>query len=328
VRGVEPRNGEVQIWKGTAPAKVNLFLRILAREEGGFHQIETLFQALDLADPIAVEVSIGGGSETVALEVIGKPVGPLGPPESNLVVRAARQFLGAAKLEDGIAVRIRLEKRIPIGGGLGGGSSDAATTLRALDELLPGAVPRDRLVALAGTLGADVPFFLQGLPLALGWGRGDQLFPLPPLPSRPVLLLIPKPGISTPWAYAALADHRRDRGLGNAPARVLPAALSGLPGGGGEAEDRWATVERLAENAFEAALAPHRPELAKLKAALHEAGASCALLSGSGSTVFGAFRTDAEADRAEALLAREYPSLRQIRTSTRSDPWGRIDGPA
>jgi 4-diphosphocytidyl-2-C-methyl-D-erythritol kinase len=303
-------------WVGIAPAKVNLFLRILSREEGGFHQVETLFQALDLGDRIEVEVRPRAGDSRVDLGVTGA-VSHLGPPTSNLTVRAARRFLDAAGLEKGVSVRIRLEKRIPVGGGLGGGSSDAATVLQALAALFPEAVPGDRLVREAGSLGADVPFFLTGAPLALAWGRGDQMAALPPLPSRPILLLIPPSGISTPWAYGTLAAHRKAQGVGPAPARILPAALfqSG-------AEGRWAVVDRLSENAFEAPLAPRHPELLELKRALVEAGAGLALLSGSGSTVFGGFASDSELEKAADELAQRYPQVRQIRTATRVEPSG------
>lgn len=334
-----------RIWSGAAPAKVNLFLRILAREEGGYHQIETLFQALELSDRVELRVSedqasprdgarpTGEEAEAVTLILKGVEEGALGSPDSNLAVRAARAFLDEAPF-DGPggppSVAIHLEKRIPHGAGLGGGSSDAAAVLRGLGDLYPHAMAPERLHALAGGLGADVPFFLGGGPLALGWGRGDRLLPLPPLPSRPVILLIPDAPIATPWAYQVLAARRRARGESGARARVLGSELleSGTeeegpsPGTaahgatGGPSRSRWDQVAASAENAFQAALEPHRPELERLRRGLAAAGAGPALLSGSGSSLFGVFESPSRAERAEAELAQRFPEVRRIRTRT------------
>jgi 4-diphosphocytidyl-2-C-methyl-D-erythritol kinase len=285
----------------------------------------------------------------IALELEGVEEGALGPPGENLVVQAARSFLeAAAPTFDGgpPGVGIHLTKRIPHGAGLGGGSSDAAAVLRGLAGLLPGRVPPSQLQALAGRLGADVPFFLADAPLALAWGRGDQLLPLPPLPPREILLLVPPEGISTPWAYGQLAAHRSQVGAGPPPARILPAGLVGDPdllatgleggrdllamasspkgvspkGARGHAMERWAQVTALAENAFQAALHPHRADLEELRRALEGAGATPALLSGSGSALFGVFATPGEADAAEEALARRFPGVGRIRTRTRSRP--------
>jgi len=341
-------SSEPLTWSGSAPAKVNLFLRVLAREEGGYHQIETLFQALELSDRVELRISWEGEPGGIALELEGVEEGALGPPGENLVVRAARAFLEAAAPSfEGRppGVGIHLTKRIPHGAGLGGGSSDAAAVLRGLAGLLPGRVPPSQLQALAGRLGADVPFFLADTPLALGWGRGDQLLPLPPLPPRELLLLVPSEGISTPWAYGELAAHRSQAGSGPPPARILDAGLLGdpdlrskaagpeSPSSAGpsptdpsptdprrDATVRWAQVTALAENAFEAALHPHRPDLDELRRALEDAGASPALLSGSGSALFGVFATPEEADAAADALARGFPAVRRIRTRTRSRP--------
>jgi 4-diphosphocytidyl-2-C-methyl-D-erythritol kinase len=332
-------------WSGAAPAKVNLFLRILAREEGGYHQIETLFQALELSDRVKLRVSeaevrpregarpAGEGAGAVTLSVEGVEEGALGSPDSNLAVRAARAFLDEARL-DGPggppSVAIHLEKHIPHGAGLGGGSSDAAAVLRGLGDLFPDALAPERLHALAGELGTDVPFFLGGGPLALGWGRGDRLLRLPPLPSRRVVLLIPEAPIATPWAYQVLAAHRDARGEGAAPARVLGPELleprtgevgrnprgTEDDGTGGPSHSRWDRVAASAENAFQVALEPHRPELGHLRRGLAAAGAAPALLSGSGSSLFGIFASPSEAERAEAELAHRFPGVRRIRTRT------------
>ncbi|HEX2091942.1 MAG TPA: hypothetical protein VHG28_06045, partial [Longimicrobiaceae bacterium] len=175
-----------------APAKVNLRLRILAREETGYHALETLFCAVSLAD--TVEVRPGGAG--IALEVRGGV--DTGPPEHNLVVRAAERFY--RDLGGSPALRIELTKRIPAAAGLGGGSSDAAATLRALNLLHGEPFARAGLLQMAIGLGSDVPFFLCGSTLALGWGRGERLLALPPLPTRPVL--IAHPGVAMPTGEA------------------------------------------------------------------------------------------------------------------------------
>ncbi len=314
--GAGPAGGapgeEGRRWAGSAPAKVNLFLRILAREEGGHHQIETVFQQVELADGLEVEVRVGGEHEpgTLSLELAGVAPTALGEPEDNLAVRAARGFLEEMGASGGLpSVRIRLEKRIPHGAGLGGGSSDAAAVLRGLSILLPRAVPPDRVQAVAGALGADVPFFLADTPRALAWGRGDQILPLGALPPREVLLLVPPNGIATPWAYRVLAEHRSTVGAASPRARVLdPALLS-----------TWEGMAELAENAFQPALHAHRPDLEVLRGALAAEGADPALLSGSGSALFGVFASPQAADRADGELARRFPEVSRIRTRTRGD---------
>ncbi len=313
VRGSGPGEGrptrEARRWAGVAPAKVNLFLRVLAREDGGYHQIETLFQALELGDRVEVGIDEEGGGSAGAISLVLSGVEPaaLGAPEDNLAVRAARGYLAEMRRTGASpSLRIRLEKRIPHGAGLGGGSSDAAAVLRALSALLPRSVPPARLLAVAGSLGADVPFFLAETPRALAWGRGDQLLPLPELPRREVLLLVPPTGIATPWAYRVLAEHRSAEGATPPRPRILDPALLAT----------WEGVAELAENAFQAALHPHRPDLEILRGALAAEGASQALLSGSGSALFGVFGSPEAADRADAELARRFPGVSRIRTRT------------
>src|SRR5207245_8916284 len=178
-----------------AHAKVNLFLRILAREApSGYHQIETAFALLELADELVVSRTADGGGVTLAVE------GPdLGPVEDNLAVRAARVVLDATDRKFGVA--IELTKRIPVRAGLGGGSSDAAAALHAVNALANGAVPRHELFQFGARLGSDVPFFVTGAPLALGWGRGERMLVLPPLPVAPALLVTPPVGVATAEAY-------------------------------------------------------------------------------------------------------------------------------
>src|SRR5512132_514610 len=160
--------------RATAHAKVNLLLRVLAREADGFHGIETLFCRISLADELTVERTAAG----ITLETDATD---LGPAERNLAVLAAEQVLAATGRRFG--VRIALSKRIPVGAGLGGGSSDAAATLLAVNALAGNAIPRHELLQLAARLGSDVPFLVSGAPLAIAWAHGDRMMRLPPLPA-------------------------------------------------------------------------------------------------------------------------------------------------
>ncbi len=244
-----------------AQAKLNLFLRVLAREHAGHHQIETLFARIDLADDVTVRTGVRGRS----LDVAGPELPPhgLGVPERNLAWRAAAAYAEATGWPEAFAIEIT--KRIPAGGGLGGGSANAGAVLRALDAVAPrGPLLPGALLALAAPLGADVPFLTQTAPLALGWGRGERLLALPRLPVREVCLLLPPFSISTAIAYGWLAA---DRGEGAPPApRVLtPAELS-----------RWEAIGAIAQNDFEPVVAARHPEIATSIELLTACGATIA----------------------------------------------------
>lgn len=291
-----------------APAKVNLFFRVLAREEDGYHQIETLFQKLELADTLHVALE---GEPGVQLELEGVAQNSLGPTEENLAVRAARIYLDHPKVEAGSSgVGILLRKNIPHGAGLGGGSSDAAAVLRELDRLMGDRLGTRELVRLGSRLGADVPFFVLGASRALAWGRGDRLFPLPPLSPRNVVLALPPVRVPTPRAYARLVEHRRSEEAGVADGRIIdPEELSD-----------WAGIAKVAENAFEAALEDAHPEFARLRGQLRDAGARPALLSGSGSAVAGFFESREKALTAAHLIEEAGSGTRAIVTRTSVGP--------
>ena len=268
-----------------APAKVNLRLAILAREASGYHSLESLFCAISLTDLLTVR----RGDPGVALTVVGSV--ETGPPERNLAVRAAYRFYEG--LAEAPSVAIHLAKRIPSAAGLGGGSSDAAATLRALNALHGEPFGRAALLGMAIELGSDVPFFLCGGSLALGWGRGERLLALPPLPERPVLVAHPGVAMPTPEAFAAIAARR-----GPAPpprAFALDAA---------DLAD-WGAVGRLAMNDFGEVVAERIPVLHDALTAMRSAGARIALLAGSGGSIFGIFDADdardAARERVEAL---------------------------
>lgn len=263
-----------------APAKVNLRLRVLAREASGFHSLETIFCAISLADTVEVRRGPAG------IVLRGPGVERAGPPENNLIVRATERFCRAAGISP--AVECRLEKRIPAAAGLGGGSSDAAATLRALNALHGEPLGKADLFAIAGQLGSDVPFFLCGSPLALAWGRGERLLALPPLPARPLLVANPGVPFPTPDAFGALSAR-------GAPQPQPWTAQIGVL-------RSWQGMAALAENDFTSVAAARLPTLPAALELLREAGARPALLSGSGPSVFGVFHSERERARATVAL--------------------------
>lgn len=259
------------------PAKVNLFLRILAREDSGYHQIETLFQAVGLFDRVDVRVGPPGISLSVDRAApapgAGDIIGDLGDPDNNTVMTAARAFFAATGIEP--AVSLNLTKRIPAGTGLGGGSSDAAGALVALNALHGSPLGRDGLVETGGRIGADVPFFCARHPTALGWGRGDRLLPLTPPPAAYAVLAIGQARVSTASAYREVAA-----GL------ILPAPATLLEGI--ESAD-WRRLGALQSNDFERTAFARHPRLREIRDILEHEGAVIARLTGSGSAVFGIF---------------------------------------
>ncbi|MEO7963637.1 MAG: 4-(cytidine 5'-diphospho)-2-C-methyl-D-erythritol kinase [Gemmatimonadaceae bacterium] len=256
-----------------AQCKVNLFLRVLAREASGYHQLETLFCRLALGDDVTVRV----GGRTRSLDVSGSmlPLDGLGPVERNLAWRAAIAFSTAAGWPSNFAIEI--EKRIPVGGGLGGGSADAGAVLRTLNALAPEPLRADELIRIASTLGSDVAFLTQDTStLALAWGRGDQFVTLPELPERRCDLVVFPFGISTPDAYRWLAE--------------FPPPLPTSRHLHVDQLARWSTIDSLMFNDFERVIVPRYGELDRALRCLRQSSGQSpprlALMSGSGSTVF------------------------------------------
>ena len=275
-------------------AKVNLHLQVVGRRPDGYHELRTLFQTVDLADEL--EVELGGGG--VTLEVAGADL-PAGP--ANLAHRAAVGFL--ERWGGGRGARLRLRKRIPIGAGLGGGSSNAATVLRALQRLLGSPAPPPELWSLARELGADVPYFLVG-GTALGVGRGDELVPLPDLPERRLLLALPPLQILTREVFAD---------LGELTGEPLEPRISSLVQQG---RFGWGALAWCA-NDLEKPVFRRWPELARLHRELLEAGAVAARLSGSGTALWAAFAGEAEADLDPRRLTVDC-RLQPVRTVSRA----------
>lgn len=251
-------------------AKINWALRILGRRPDGYHDLETLFQLVSLHDTITIE-----RSDRLQL-TCDDPTIPT--DESNLIIKAARA-LGTPP------VAIDLKKRIPAGGGLGGGSSNAAATLVALSRLF--SVDDRVLHDIALSIGSDVPFFLAG-GMAYATGRGEELISLKPPPPIALLLLFPEERVSTPDAFRLVRSYSQPVGI--------------------EAFDAAARGDFLAERAllvndFEAPIFAKLPQLSQLKARLLESGAAWGGMSGSGSTIVGAFRSREERDAAAASFS-------------------------
>lgn len=285
-----------------AHAKVNLFLRILARDTAGWHEIETAFTLLELADDLEVRRTAAG----VTLDVDGPDLGPV---EENLAVRAAEIVLAATGNRFGVAVT--LTKRIPVRAGLGGGSADAAAALHAVNALTGHAVPRHELLHFAATLGADVAFCASGAPLAVAWGRGERLFRLPPPPAVPVLIAVPPRDVATPDAY------RWWDAMNPEPAARGPVVLDA------EAFATWGSIGRLGGNDFESPVFGKHPELRALYERMAGTGPIWVRLCGSGGAVAAAYKKERERDAAAERLGAEGQRL--IKTMTRADP---VPGPA
>ena len=281
--------------RALAPAKINLWLRVFGRDTRGFHALESLFQLVGLSDEICVE----RGAPGVRLD--GAPEA-LGPTDHNLAVRAARWFLAAGRVEGGIT--ITMTKRIPWNAGLGGGSSDAAATLRALNHLCGEPLPAADLLELGSGLGSDVPFFLSGAPLALGWGRGERLLPVAPLPARPALVVPPPAPVRTAEAYAWLDKDRGADETGEWAAVIPPAALAS-----------WDEVRKLAHNDFESAVAGRLPEIGHWLDRLRATSAFLVTLAGSGGAMVALYPTAAQRDAAWQALGAD-PAILKVDTLT------------
>ncbi len=263
-----------------APAKVNFYLQVIRKRPDGYHDIVSVMQALELAD----EVRIARAASGIMLTCDSSEV-PGG--ESNIAYRAAESVIKEAGLGDG--VEIRINKRIPVAAGLGGGSSDAAATLRGMDLLFGLGIPDARLREMGRALGADVPFFLSW-PSARAEGVGEALSELPPPVETWLVLVNPGFGVSTRWVYENL-----NLGLTNSCNDIT------LPPFKGPAYDAGLLVSYL-RNDLERVTAGRYPQIEEIKRRLVEEGALGAMMSGSGPTTFGIFSLRTEAERAAQRL--------------------------
>ena len=252
----------------SAPAKINLSLKILGRRSDGFHEIETLIAPISLSD----EIKIGKTSSGKEIEFhCDDPSVPM--DDGNLVVRAANLFFSATKLQPGIS--IELKKRIPHGAGLGGGSSDAATTLLALNQLFETNLARDELAKLGSGIGSDVPFFIFES-AALCRGRGELVAPTKMPEALSLLLLKPDFTVPTAWAYSRWQDSQEIPGVTYAAQEFLGQTF----------------VNDLERPVFEKFVF-----LAQLKMwLLRQPEVGAALMSGSGSTIFALLHPGVDVD--------------------------------
>jgi 4-diphosphocytidyl-2-C-methyl-D-erythritol kinase len=275
-------------------AKINLSLHVKAPERDGFHELQTIFQAIDLFDRVRCETR--RGPFEIRCSMPGVPA-----DRSNLVWRAAEYLWSAAgRPGEPRDTVVTLNKKIPMQAGLGGGSSDAAAALLALRRLWKLRLADDDLYAIAAKLGSDVPYFLIG-GTALGLRRGDEVYALEDLPRTWVVLVIPPFGVRTKDAYAWLDQMRAEQDArgpflqsGN---RVVAPFLSHL----------------ILENDLEPPVVARHPVIAELKGRLERQGALMAAMSGSGSTVFGLFRSRTAAEKAVRALKRSDTTTHCVR---------------
>jgi 4-diphosphocytidyl-2-C-methyl-D-erythritol kinase len=268
-------------------AKLNLDLRVLHKRPDGYHELRTVFQTISLADALAIEFDFAGRTQIELASSV--------EISDNLVVRAAKAALDHLKVT--ARVRFVLRKRIPMGAGLGGGSSNAAAVLRALPALARKQVNRADWVRTAESLGSDVPFFLYG-GTALGLGRGSELYPLPDQPPRPVLVVATGIHVSTAEAYRALGRSITDP-LTSDPLSPILGEFQSIAW----ALDGSGTDGLAFKNDFEQAVFKMHPELGAVVRKLRRLGARPALMTGSGSAVFGVFGSEAESRAAAAKFS-------------------------
>jgi len=268
-----------------APAKINVFLRITGRRPDGYHLLDSLMVPINLCDEIKLEtwnVERGTWNDARTITVTcDEPTLPT--DETNLAYKAAVLLCTEANVQARITIDLR--KRIPAGAGLGGGSSDAAAVLKGLNTLLAVGFDESRLCSLAARLGADVPFFIPCRPARVQ-GIGEILTSLPALPPKWFVVVVPSFGVSTPWAYRRFDELP--------PQTDATGNMIFIPG-------QWPTKQLLV-NDLERAVIPTHPLIGELKEQLLQLGAESALMSGSGSSVFGMFGGRGTAEQAANAL--------------------------
>ncbi|MDU9049455.1 MAG: 4-(cytidine 5'-diphospho)-2-C-methyl-D-erythritol kinase [Candidatus Electrothrix sp. Rat3] len=283
-----------------APAKINLSLKILGKREDGYHELETLMQKIALYDELELSLTAEPGVQIHCSNA------ELPTDERNIAVRAAQLFLNETG-NSRQGVRIALKKNIPIAAGLGGGSSDAAAVLNGLDQLLQTGCSPEQRAAMGVRIGADVPLFIYDFPAALATGRGERLMLAPSLTGYQILLVNPGILVSTKWAYEAFSSATEKIALtANQKAFTLPCSKN--------SRQKFTIPDDL-KNDLEQVTAKHYPVIQRLKNHLLSSGAAGAMMSGSGSTVFGLFPQKIEgnlmdkAEQCRSLLQQEYDQV-------------------
>jgi 4-diphosphocytidyl-2-C-methyl-D-erythritol kinase len=280
-----------------AHAKVNLDLRVLGVRPDGYHELRTVFQTIELHDTlVCAELP---GPFTLKCRVPGVPL-----DATNLIWKAAAALWTALGRAGGVRdAVVQIDKKIPVQAGLGGGSADAAAALMGLGRLWGGA-PLTLLREVGATIGADVPFFLSG-GTALGLGRGEEIYPLVDLPPHFVVIVRPPFGVSTAEAYAWYDEDRTAGFRENREFQLLP-----VP---------WPTRAAQMVNDLESPVLRRHQEIGTLKQQLRDLGATAAAMSGSGSAVFGLFRSRTAAERAVKPLSRNGAKALVTRTVSRAE---------
>jgi 4-diphosphocytidyl-2-C-methyl-D-erythritol kinase len=328
-------------------AKINLGLRIGARRNDGFHELLTVYQTIGLYDLIQIRIERGSGIEILCTD-------PRVPrDETNTCYRIAE--LAMQSLGSRGRIVIKIQKRLPIQGGLGAASSNAVSTLIGLQRVLRKSLPAIESLRIAAEVGSDLPLFLLG-GTVLGAGRGEEVYPLADLPATACVVVTPEVGISTPSAFADWDETRaaepdsagqpraafprkfqskltltgasdRMNELGCSFSAWLSEQYSGAPFGRGRAENPLLALVRAGiKNDFEQVVFPEHPELVEVKKVLLRAGAKYASLSGSGSSLYGLFSSKAAAVRATAKLRKQGWKAQATSTLPRRIYWNRLFG--
>jgi 4-diphosphocytidyl-2-C-methyl-D-erythritol kinase len=284
-------------WLETAArTKVNLRLRIFPRGTDGFHPLETIFCRLDFCDRLRMRRRSAPG---VTLRLSGSEPVPEG--SENLAARAAELFLSRFGGDGG--AEIELEKNVPLGSGLGGGSSDAAAVLRILAGYADPPLEEGELLRSGSELGSDVPFFVTDAPLAVGWGRGDRLLPIPAPDPLPMVVLLPDLQLSTTEAYTRWDTWYEGEGVAESR-RPFELSMSALTS--------WSGIRSLAVNDFEPVVYEWQPRLGVLRDRLAETEPLVAMLSGSGSALFAVYEDEEQRDGVAAELRDELADVRVV----------------
>ena len=337
-------------------AKINLGLRIGATRPDGFHELLTVYQTIDLHDRVGVTVEHGSSIQIRCDD-------PRVPTDnSNTCFRIAERVMRSFDMKRRIIIDI--EKRLPIQGGLGGASSNAVAALLGLERALKKTLSAEERLRIAAEVGSDLPLFLIG-GTVLGIGRGEQVYPLEDLPATPCVIVTPDLGVSTPKAFADWDRSMREQPLELRAARVREASLkarapaapkltmdpasvrmavlgrglsawlseafsgeeySGAPLRGRAENPLLGLVRAGIENDFEQVVFSEYPKLGNLKRALLRSGARYASLSGSGSTLYGLFTSQAAAARCARVLRKTGSTAQATATLTRQQYWSRIFG--
>ena len=305
-------------------AKINIGLKIGSRRADGFHDLRTVYTTIGLNERLQVDVSKGTGVEIRCDD-------PRVPGDaSNTCYRAAELVLKELKTQ--ARVTISIEKKLPVQGGLGAASGNAMATIFALARALSQPLSAQKRAQIASEIGSDLNLFLYG-GLVLGTGRGEEVWPLPDLPSIPLVIVTPEVGVSTPKAFAtwdSLTGHDPSATINEFSHSVYEwlgaqysTVVSGVPASGGDRVEALLLdlVRTGISNDFERVVFPEIPALREVKCALEREGAAYASLSGSGSTLYGLFRTTAEAEQAAERLNASGMRAIATRTLPRDEYW-------